>query len=83
MIHAFQELEPSFKREFIYMTELEIHRRDFPGGPVVKTAFQCRRCKFNFWIGNTCPAGWPKPERNTTQYHKTQYHVKWSVISKA
>ena len=31
-------------------------KRDFPGGPVVKTAhFQCRRCRFDPWSGNEDP----------------------------
>ena len=80
MIHAFQECEVSFKREFIYMIELEIHHRDFPSGPVVKTAFECRRGRFNFWIGNTCPAGQPKKERNTAHNiippHNIVSHIK-------
>ena len=24
---------------------------DFPGSPVVKTAFQCSQCRFNPWLG--------------------------------
>ena len=28
---------------------------DFPGGPVVKTLFQCRGCGFDPWLGNLDP----------------------------
>ena len=26
-------------------------KRDFPGGPVVKTALQCKGCGFDSWLG--------------------------------
>ena len=33
--------------------ELKLIRRDFPGGPVVKTlCFQSRGYGFDFWLGN-------------------------------
>ena len=39
----------------------KVRRRDFPGGPVVKTPrFHCRERRFNPWSGNqdpTCRAG--------------------------
>ena len=37
----------------IIMRRLENVRRDFPGGPVVKTPhFQCRGCEFDPWSEN-------------------------------
>ena len=51
-----------------------IHHWDFPGGSVVKTPwFQCRRHRFNFWLGNwdpTCCAA-------KTKQNKSIHHSAW------
>ena len=51
-----------------------IHHWDFPGGSVVKTTwFQCRRHRFNFWLGNwdpTCCVA-------KTKQNKSIHHSAW------
>ena len=57
--------------------------RDFSGGPVVKTPHsQCRRHRFNSWLGNKDPACclvWPKTNKQKIPSSSEFYHLYYRV----